>query len=157
MIHTQLHLAAASAGAGTTQILGSVGLSSLAFSVGAIVVMAIRNKSKVVKKHFDDERHLAGLAATFGILCVLAGGTWKAIAYGVHDLSSSALSDPNLAGGVTPAGIALAQTILAFLPEWKRRVPPAFFGIGAGVSWGIAGAYWGILYKLIGGLLERMA
>lgn len=152
-----MHLAAASAGAGTGQILGSVGLSALAFSLGAIVVMAIRNRSKIVRKHFDDERSLAGLAAAFGVLCVLAGGTWKVIAYGAHDISSSALSDPNIISGVTPAGIALAQTILAFLPEWKRRVPPAFFGIGAGVSWGVAGGYWGILYKLIGGFLEHVA
>ncbi|MER5615429.1 hypothetical protein [Streptomyces sp. NPDC002215] len=134
-----------------------VGLTSLAFTVGAILFMAIRNKSTPVRKLFDDERNLAGLAAVFGVLSVLAGGTWRAIALGAQDISSSTLSDPNIAAGATPMGTALILTVLAFLPEWTRRLPPAFLGLIAGVSWGVAGGYFGILYKIIGGILGRFS
>ncbi|MFE0373579.1 hypothetical protein ACFW6N_22770 [Streptomyces cyaneofuscatus] len=150
-------LAAPASGASFTQGLGAVGLSSLAGAGFIVLVIAIRNKSKLTKKYFDDRRYLAGLAAVTGVLFIIAGGTWRMIAQGTHDLAASTLNDPNVVAGLSPAGLALIMTILAFLPEWQRRVPPAFFGLGAGVSWGLAGAFWGILFKVIGGMLEKLA
>lgn len=157
MNHLHTVLAAPASGASFTQGLGAVGLSSLAGAGFIILIIAIRNRSKITKKYFDDRRYLAGLAAVTGILFMLAGGTWRMIAQGTHDLAASTLTDPNIIAGATPAGIALVLTIMAFLPEWQRRVPPAFFGLGAGVSWGLAGAFWGILFKVIGAMLEKLA
>ncbi|MFF0626749.1 hypothetical protein [Streptomyces sp. NPDC004296] len=154
-MHTQL--AAPAAGASFTQVLGSVGLSSLACAVFVILIIAIRSKSKITKRYFDDRRHLAGLAAVSGVLFTIAGGTWRAVAQGAHDLSASTLTDPNIMASATPSGIALILTVLAFVPEWQKRLPPAFFGLAAGVSWGVAGGYWGILFKLIASLLGKLA
>ncbi|MGO4757265.1 hypothetical protein AB4212_53140 [Streptomyces sp. 2MCAF27] len=119
--------------------------------------MAIRRKSAPVKKFLGDARRLGGASVVFGVLCVMAGGTWRVIAEGVHDVSASTLADPNVAGGITPAGVALFLTVVTFLPEWQKLFWPLFFGIGAGVSWGIAGGSFGILYDLIGAMLERLA
>ncbi|MEO3976810.1 hypothetical protein [Streptomyces sp. CAU 1734] len=150
-------LSAPALGSGLTQGLGAVGLSSLAVAGFIVLVIAIRNRSKYTKPVFTDRRHLAALAAVTGILFILAGGTWRMIAEGAHGLAASALTDPNIVGGMTPAGIALVLTIMAFLPEWEKRVPPAFFGMGAGVAWGVAGAFWGILFQVIGSVLEKLA
>lgn len=150
-------LAAPAAGASFTQGLGAVGLSSLAGAGFIVLIIAIRNRSKITRKCFDDRRYLAGLAAVTGVLFIIAGGTWRMLAQGVHDLSASTLTDPNLVAGATPAGIALILSFWAFLPEWQRRVPPAFLGMGAGVAWGLAGAFWGILFKVIASMLEKLA
>jgi hypothetical protein len=150
-------LAAPASGASFTQGLGAVGLSSLAAAGFIILIIAIRNRSKITRKYFDDRRYLAGLAAVTGVLFIIAGGTWRMLALGVHGTAASTLTDPNLVAGASPAGMALILTTLAFLPEWQRRIPPAFFGLGAGVAWGLAGALWGILFKVIGSMLEKLA
>ncbi|OEV09303.1 hypothetical protein [Streptomyces nanshensis] len=158
MIPTNTVLAApSSGGASLTQGLGAVGLSSLAAAGFIVLIIAIRNRSKLTRKYVEDRRYLAGLAAVIGVLFTIAGGTWRMIAQGTHDLATSTLTDPNIVAGVSPAGIALILTTLAFLPEWQKRLPPAFFGLGAGVSWGVAGAFWGILFKVIGAMLEKLA
>ncbi|WP_332756978.1 hypothetical protein [Streptomyces sp. MT206] len=154
---TPMNTVLAAPDASLGQGLGAVGLSSLAATGFIVLIIAIRNRSKPLKKHFEDRRPLAGLAAVTGILFILAGGTWRMIAQGTHDLTASTLNDPNVVAGLTPAGTALILTTLAFLPEWQRRFPPAFLGLGAGVSWGLAGAFWGILFKLIGAMLGKLA
>ncbi|MBC9731231.1 hypothetical protein [Streptomyces sp. TRM68367] len=156
MLHSLIS-AAPAAGANGMQVLGAVGLSSLALTMGAILIMAIRGRSKPVKKFLGDARRLGGAAVVFGVLCIMAGGTWRAIAYGAQDMAARTLADPNVAGGITPAGTALFLTTVTFLPEWQKLFWPLFFGIGAGVSWGIAGGYFGILYDLIGSMLGRLA
>lgn len=150
-------LAASASGASFNQGLAAGSLTSLAGAGFIILIIAIRNRSKITKKYFDDRRYLAGLAAVIGILFIIAGGTFKMLAKGTHDLAASTLTDPNIIAGASPAGIALILTTLAFLPEWQRRFPPAFLALGAGVSWGLAGAFWGILFKVIGAMLEKLA
>ncbi|MFD6329203.1 hypothetical protein ACFWGI_06440 [Streptomyces niveus] len=157
MIPTSTLLAAPSSGASLGQGTGAVGLSSLAAAGFIILIIAIRNRSKYTKKYFDDRRNLAGLAAVTGVLFIIAGGTWRMLAQGAHDLAASTLTDPNIIAGASPAGIALVLTILAFLPEWQRRLPPAFLALGAGVAWGVAGAFWGVLFKVIGAMLGKFA
>ncbi|MDQ8707532.1 hypothetical protein RCO28_34440 [Streptomyces sp. LHD-70] len=156
-MNTHLLAAPAAAGANGAQFFGTVGLSAIALSLGAVVIMAIRGRSGPVKRVISDNRRLAALAAVFGIACIIAGGTWQVIATGVHGLSASTLAEPEVTGGIPPAGVALVLTVLTWLPEWQKRIPPTFLGIGAGVSWGIAGAYWGIVYKLIAAMLEKLA
>ncbi|MFF9436824.1 hypothetical protein ACF1BP_24165 [Streptomyces sp. NPDC014735] len=150
-------LAAPAAGASFTQGLGAVGLSSLAAAGFIVLIIAIRNKSKYTKKYFNDLRPLAVLAAVTGVLFMIAGGTWRNLAEGVHDTAASALTAPNLIAGVTPAGLALIFFVMSFLPEWERRLPPAIFGLSFGVSCGVAGAYWGILFRVTGAFLEKLA
>ncbi|KOU50107.1 hypothetical protein [Streptomyces sp. WM6378] len=156
-MNTVLAAAAPDSGASFTQGLGAVGLSSLACAGFFLLIIAIRNKSKITRKYFDDRRQLAGLAAVTGVLFMIAGGTWRSLAEGVHSTAASTLTDPNFASGASPAGIALILFILSFLPEWQRRLPPAFFGLSLGVACGVAGAFWGILFKVTGTFLEKLA
>ncbi|MCX4826528.1 hypothetical protein OG883_43610 [Streptomyces sp. NBC_01142] len=157
MIPMNTVLAAPASGASFTQGLGAVGLSSLAAAGFIVLIIAIRNKSKLTRKYFDDRRYLAGLAAVIGVLFMIAGGTWRNLAEGVHGTAASTLTDPNLIAGASPAGLALVLGVLAFLPEWQRRLPPALFGLSFGVACGVAGAFWGILFKVTSAFLEKLA
>ncbi|WP_331746486.1 hypothetical protein OG923_33450 (plasmid) [Streptomyces halstedii] len=150
-------LAAPGTGASFTQGLGAVGLSSLAAAGFIVLIIAIRNKSEYTRKFFSDLRHLAALAAVIGVLFMIAGGTWRNLAEGVHSTAASALTAPDLVAGVTPAGLALIFFVMSFLPEWEKRLPPAIFGLSFGVSCGVAGAFWGVLFKVTGAFLEKLA
>ncbi|WP_063735606.1 hypothetical protein [Streptomyces sp. RTd22] len=141
------HLAAPAAVQGITggHILGAITLSGLALGAAIALILGVRG-SDIIK--IDNKKKAAWWGIITGTLFEAAGGTWADVAQGISDVPKSALGAGSGFGDPGLGGTALAITLLAFGPKWKRMVWPALLGIAGAVVFGQAGGAWGILVNV---------
>ncbi|WP_371793776.1 hypothetical protein OG285_38460 [Streptomyces sp. NBC_01471] len=125
-------------------ILGSVGMSGLTLASGLLLLLGLRGSDRVRLNR--DKAAGAGIA--FGTLAVAAGNLWGDVVRGISEVPTSLIQGSGM-GNIGLGGVALALTILAFCPKWKKLIWPALLGISASVIYGQAGGIWGIGVNLV--------
>jgi hypothetical protein len=123
---------------------GSITLSGAAAASAFLLVQAMRDSSKLAKIKLTKPDGVGGLALASGTLFMAAGGAWEGFATGMASLPTSVAGPGSSLGDWGAGGTATLLTGLTFIPDWKRRLPPAFFGISAAVMYGPAGGLYGI-------------
>lgn len=144
-----LHLATAPAtvhGITGGQIFGAVLLPGLALGAAIALILGVRG-SDLIK--INDKKKAAWWGIITGTLFEAAGYAWADIAEGISSVPQSALGSDSGFGDPGIGGIAIALTLLAFGPRWKRMIWPALLGIAAAVVYGQAGGIWGIFTNLV--------
>ncbi|MEU1800877.1 hypothetical protein [Streptomyces sp. NPDC019937] len=127
-------------------VLGAMTLSGLALGAAIALVLGVRG-SDFIK--IDNKKKAAWWGIITGTLFEAAGGTWADVAQGISDVPKSALGEGSGFGDPGLGGTALAITLMAFGPSWKKKIWPALFGIAGAVVFGQAGGVWGILVSIV--------
>ncbi|MFJ6501662.1 hypothetical protein [Streptomyces virginiae] len=125
-------------------VFGSVGISGLALASGLLLFLGVRGSDRM--KLDRDKAGAWGIA--FGTLAVAAGELWGDVVKGISEVPTSLIQGSGL-GNIGLGGVALALSILTFVPKWKKLVWPALLGISAGVIYGQAGGIWAIGVGLV--------
>ncbi|MFF6896096.1 hypothetical protein ACFY8Z_36510 [Streptomyces microflavus] len=125
-------------------VLGSVGISGLTLATGLLLLLGLRGSDRVSL----DRDKSGGIGIAFGTLAVAAGDLWGSVVQGISEVPTSLIQGSGM-GNIGFGGVALALTILTFLPKWQRLIWPALLGISAGVIYGQAGGIWGIGVGLV--------
>ncbi|WP_420082959.1 hypothetical protein ACN6AT_39380 (plasmid) [Streptomyces sp. JL4002] len=125
-------------------VFGSVGISGLALASGLLLFFGVRGSDRMKL----DRDKAGGWGITFGTLAVAAGELWGDVVKGISEVPTSVIQGSGL-GNIGLGGVALALSILTFVPKWKKLIWPALLGISAGVIYGQAGGIWGIGVGLV--------
>ncbi|MGW6865883.1 hypothetical protein [Streptomyces sp. NPDC054901] len=125
-------------------VFGSVGISGLALSSGLLLFLGVRGSDRMKL----DRDKAGGWGIAFGTLAVAAGELWGDVVRGISEVPTSVIQGSGL-GNIGLGGVALALSILTFVPKWKRTLWPALLGICAGVIYGQAGGIWAIGVGLV--------
>lgn len=125
-------------------VLGSVGISGLTLATGLLLLFGLRGSDRVKL----DRDKAGGFGIGFGTLAVTAGDLWSSVVKGISEVPTSLIQGSGM-GNIGMGGVALALTILTFVPKWARLIWPALLGISAGVIYGQAGGIWGIGVGLV--------
>lgn len=125
-------------------VFGSVGISGLALASGLLLFLGVRGSDRMKL----DRDKAGGWGIAFGTLAVAAGELWGDVVRGISEVPTSVIQGSGL-GNVGLGGVALAVSILTFVPKWKKTLWPALLGISAGVIYGQAGGIWGIGVGLV--------
>ncbi|MFE0916053.1 MULTISPECIES: hypothetical protein [unclassified Streptomyces] len=125
-------------------VFGSVGISGLALASGLLLFLGVRGSDRMKL----DRDKAGGWGIAFGTLAVAAGELWGDVVRGISEVPTSVIQGSGL-GNIGLGGVALALSILTFVPKWKKTLWPALLGISAGVIYGQAGGIWSIGVGLV--------
>lgn len=125
-------------------VFGSVGISGLALASGLLLFLGVRGSDRMKL----DRDKAGGWGIAFGTLAVAAGELWGDVVKGISEVPTSVIQGSGL-GNIGLGGVALALSILTFVPKWKKTLWPALLGISAGVIYGQAGGIWAIGVGLV--------
>ncbi|MCY0923726.1 hypothetical protein OS965_37235 [Streptomyces sp. H27-G5] len=132
------------AAGGGGSLLGSVGVSGLAFAAGFILFSGLRGSDRVKL-----DRDKAGvLGIVFSTLSASASGMWGALAAGAAEVPKGLMEGLSF-GNFGLGAVALGSSLMIFIPKWKKLWMPAFLGVGAGWTFAGAGGIWALATTLV--------
>ncbi|MEU8776517.1 hypothetical protein [Streptomyces sp. NPDC048606] len=139
-IATDVVLAAEGGGS----ILGSVGVSGLAFAMGFLLFSGLRGSDRIKL-----DRDKAGvLGIVFSTLAASASGMWGSVASGAAEVPRGLMEGLSF-GSFGLGAVALGTSLMIFIPKWKNLWAPAVLGLGAGWTFAGAGGIWALATTLI--------
>ncbi|MFG2623292.1 hypothetical protein ACGFXC_37370 [Streptomyces sp. NPDC048507] len=132
------------AATGGGSLLGSVGVSGLAFAMGFLLFSGLRGSDRM--KLDRDKAGILGIV--FSTLSASASGMWGSVASGAAEVPRGLMEGLSF-GNFGLGAVALGSSLMIFIPKWKNLWMPAFLGVGAGWTFAGAGGIWALATTLV--------
>ncbi|MDT0435639.1 MULTISPECIES: hypothetical protein [Streptomyces] len=121
--------------------LGTITLSGIALIMFLALCLGVSGSNRIP---INTKERITGWALVTGSVCLAAGGNWRDVITGLGSIPASTVQQSGF-NDPGAGGMAIALTLLAVGPGWKRKWIPAVLALAASMYFVEAGGIGAII------------